>query len=130
MEKTGRYILMAILAAIFLPITSCVTVAHFPCLSYPSAYFKTRDLGEKIENFHSKHGHLPNPSLLEHAAEFNLDPGYTFDFWVHDYTYTLRISPEIDPDYKDQSLLPFKMGFDMPWVVYNAKSKSISCGHR
>ena len=128
MEKTGRFVLMAVLAVIFLPIASCVTVAHFPCLSYPSAYFKTRDLGEKIERFHTKHDYLPNPSILEHRTEIGLEPGYTFE--VYDSTYTLGISPEILPDHRDASLDPFIMAFDGPWVAYNAKSKSITCGHR
>jgi hypothetical protein len=130
MERTGRYVLIAILAIAFLAVASWATLASFPCLSYPTAYFKTHEFGEKIEAFYSKHGRLPDPSSLSDTAELRLESGYTFSDWVDGYSYRLLISTDIDPEYKDQSLLPFKMGFDMPWVIYTSRTKAVSCGHR
>lgn len=130
MGRTGRYMILGVLVLIYLPITYGVTIAHFPCLSYPTAYSTMEDLGQSIEAFRAKHGRLPNPSLPGDASAIRVDSGYKLDLWLNDHTYTLLASPEVDPDYKDSSILPFKMGFDGPWVVYDAKSKAVHCGHR
>ena len=124
------YVLKALLAAVFLVVAYAATMISFPCLSYPTAYSKTKEFGRKVEAFHTRHGHLPHDSFPSHVAELDLSPGYSFSYWSDRNQYVLRVEPGVDSDDKGSALLPFKVGFDGPWVAYNASSKSVSCGHR
>ena len=125
-----EYALKAILTTVFLWLAYIGTTVYFPCVCYPTAYSKMQEFGRKVEAFRDRHGHLPDDANVGHVAELDLGAGYSFSYESESGRYWLMAIPGVDPDDEGGALLPFKMKFDGPWVVYNATTKAVSCGHR
>ena len=123
------YGVAAILMSIFVAVVYWLTIAEYPCLAYPTDYFRAYELGEKIESFRSRHGRLPQRSTPNDVAELNLEARQTIDSGSDGFTYSLWVLLEAESDDEDVLILS-NMSFDGPWIVYDARRKSVVCGHR
>ncbi len=118
------------LVVVFLMLVYVGTNSYFPCLRYPTAVSKMEGFGFKVEAFRARHGYLPDDSVASHVVELDLEAGYRFDYWPEHSRYYLRVAPGVDPDDLREALRPFKLSLDGPWVMYDASTQSIQCGHR
>ena len=128
--KILEWFLKFVVLAGFLALMYRGTIGFFPCLCYPTAYDKMAAFGTQVEAFADQHGHLPDLSNPLHLAELGLGDGYSASYQPETGRFWLSVVPGTDPDDQGDALMPFKPGLDGPWVVYDARHRTVLCGHR